>query len=872
MQLPLRLRLRRRLLAATVLMGAAAAATPAAARCVVNGNVTTCDATPPNPETGGATNSEVRVLTGAIVLPRINILQDGVLTSETGSIVRSNDPTAAEIVVNLAPRARGSVSGSIISTQAGDQGVVLSQGSSLVVNQGGLLEVAGGRLFVFTTRPTAAGIGTDGGDNISIEVNGTVRSLGGEAPAIAGYNVPAPAGTRRYSQMVVDVGATGLVESLGDFSPAIRAANASVINVSGTVRATGASSSAIQADGALTVNVRQGGVVEASQAPAIAQGVGVIDLTVAGTVNGPAANQIAIDLGDLDDRLTVTTTGRINGIAAGGAGTDLFTLLAATGTSGTYDFQSQPLTGFELFAKDGAGTFTLVGDGRTVAAGPFAVNAGTLVVNANMTGSAFTVASGARLGGTGTLGSATVSGTLAPGNGIGTITATGPIGFAAGSTFEVEVNAAGASDRITTSGAATLSGGTVQVLAQNGSYAPSTQYVIISAAGGVAGTFAGVTSNMAFLTPSLSYPGGEVRLFLTRNDLDFADAAATPNQSATGEAIEALGAANPVFIALIGQSAGGARAAFDALSGEIYPSLAGYLTAASRLPRNALLNAGRNAEEGLTLWADAGGNWLEQEGDGLNGTAAGEGDSTGVQGGLTFRSGGFVGSLSVGGYDQSYDVAARFSSASANSLFVGGDVGFHSARFGVRAGYGRTFHDISIRREILFGGFGVQGNSTEGETDQFFADAYYDLLTGPVRAVLFAGYAHVNTDLDPLTENQSAASLSVDVSEIETDIFRIGARLRGEFGGGSEGVSVSPHASLAYVHTSGDRFAIAANRFAGATSPFLVAGAPLPEDAAELRLGGDLLFGRFRVGVSYDGLIGSEWQEHGARLTAAMSF
>ena len=45
---------------------------------------------------------------------------------------------------------------------------------------------------------------------------------------------------------------------------------------------------------------------------------------------------------------------------------------------------------------------------------------------------------------------------------------------------------------------------TVQVLAQPGSYGRSTTYTILRATGGVAGTYSGVTSNFAFLTPSLS--------------------------------------------------------------------------------------------------------------------------------------------------------------------------------------------------------------------------------------------------------------------------------------------------------------------------------------------------------------------------------
>src|SRR5262249_26294432 len=138
-------------------------------------------------------------------------------------------------------------------------------------------------------------------------------------------------------------------------------------------------------------------------------------------------------------------------------------------------------------------------------AGPTTINAGTLAVNGSLTSNT-TVNPGATLQGTGTItGSVTVAGTIAPGNSIGTLSVVGGFTQAAGSTYQVEVNAAGASDRIAVTGTATISGGTVAVQAASGTYARSTRYTILTATGGVIGAYAGVTSNFAFLTPSLSY-------------------------------------------------------------------------------------------------------------------------------------------------------------------------------------------------------------------------------------------------------------------------------------------------------------------------------------------------------------------------------
>src|SRR5690606_14743760 len=146
----------------------------------------------------------------------------------------------------------------------------------------------------------------------------------------------------------------------------------------------------------------------------------------------------------------------------------------------------------------------------------------------------------------------------------------GDVGFERGSVYRVEANAAGQADRIAASGRAALNGGTVQVLAESGSYKPSTAYRILTAAGGVSGRFDTVTSNHAFLTPSLGYAANTVTLTLTRKKdpepLAFHSVAVTPNQYRTADAVEALGTGNRVYDTVLGTSVTGARQAFDALS------------------------------------------------------------------------------------------------------------------------------------------------------------------------------------------------------------------------------------------------------------------------------------------------------------------
>ena len=230
---------------------------------------------------------------------------------------------------------------------------------------------------------------------------------------------------------------------------------------------------------------------------------------------------------------------------AAGSTADISSKLAPLGAGGgTFDTNGNTitfatgLTGSGGLAKQGLGTLNLTGNNTYT--GGTAVLAGTLAINGSVAGNV-AVGSQGTLGGNGTIGGSVVNaGTLAPGNSIGLLTVNGSYTQMAGSTYQVEVNNAGQGDRINVGGAAAIQGGTVQVLAAAGSYANSTTYTIVRATGGVSGTYAGVTSNFAFLTPTLSYDANDVFLTLAlpaQNAFTPSFLALTPNQKAVGIAL-----------------------------------------------------------------------------------------------------------------------------------------------------------------------------------------------------------------------------------------------------------------------------------------------------------------------------------------------
>ncbi|WP_024850362.1 autotransporter family protein [Hydrogenovibrio kuenenii] len=230
------------------------------------------------------------------------------------------------------------------------------------------------------------------------------------------------------------------------------------------------------------------------------------------------------------------------------------------------------ISGTGSLTKLGAGSLNL--SNANTYTGTTTVNAGTLSVNGSIINSTTTVNTGGALGGNGTVGSVYIAGgTVAPGNSIGTLNVNGNVDFSAGGVYAVEIDDAGNTDLIKASGTATLTNGTINVKPKAGSYGGSTNYTVLTAAGGLGGTtFSGVSSSLAFVTPTLSYDANNVYLNIRRNSTRYSQTAVTPNQVAVGAALDSIynsgnKSLNDIYNNLNVLTEKGARQAYDSLSG-----------------------------------------------------------------------------------------------------------------------------------------------------------------------------------------------------------------------------------------------------------------------------------------------------------------
>jgi len=547
------------------------------------------------------------------------------------------------------------------------------------------------------------------------------------------------------------------------------------------------------------------------------------------------------------------------------------------------------LGGSGRIVKEGSGTLTFTGGsigGFEREAEPVTdILAGTLALDGTL-GGTIRVHQGARLMGSGIGHRADVlaGGTLAPGNSIGTLRLD-TVSFQTGSTYEVELSDGGSTPGVHSdlidSGSAEIAGGTVHVVPANrtdtgSTYTPGLTYTILTAGtGGVVGTFDEVTDDFAFLDFELGYDAANVYLTsLLAGDGGPGQASCpgglTFNQNSTCGGVLSLGSGE-LFSAVINLSHAEAPLALDLLSGEVHASIGTALTEDSRFPREAVLDRLADAEdERRGAWGRAFGAWGDWQGDGntarfersIGGFFAG-GD---VAAGETMRFGVFTGYSHT-----SFDLAARYSSGSANTWHLGVYGGGRWGRVALRAGGAYAWHAVETSRSVAFTGFDDSlASSHDAATAQIFGELAYRVEHGGTNFEPFAGIAYVRLDGEARTETGGAAALAVDGRDAKQTFSTVGLRAQGGLELGQ--VTAGLQGMVAWRHAFGDLGRLSARAFGGGDS-FGILGVPLEDDAFVIDLGMAVQAAPgASISLSYNGQHGSSTTDHGLRAGISIVF
>jgi outer membrane autotransporter protein len=560
--------------------------------------------------------------------------------------------------------------------------------------------------------------------------------------------------------------------------------------------------------------------------------------------------------------------------------------------------------------KTGAATLTLSGDvntqkALTVAQGLLilegtdstnstAVTGGELRVNGSLDTSLIEIFSLGRLSGTGTIGSTTVNGIVGAGNSIGTLTVDGDFIQADNSTNEVELGLPSLSDLIYVTGSATIgAGATIDVANVSGTiYMPGTRYTILTADGGVTGEYDMLTGDVgdisAFFSIEDVYDANNVYIDVAKIR-NFADAGWTPNQIATAEGLDSLPGGPLVGVVGSLPDDAAARAAFDALSGEVHASAKTALIDESRIVRDTMVDRLRAASDAVAAsftpilsyapggpelapadpelaaaWGSTFGTWGEIMGDG-NAATLSHGS-----GGLLAGADASVADWRLGvlvGYSHSgFSVDDRASSGSSDNYHLGLYGGTETGAVALRGGVGYSFHDISTSRSVSLPGLAEELTADYlAGTFQALTEIGYRLETDGATFEPFANVAYVNQRNEGYVESGGDAALTGEASSTDAAFTTLGLRASSSLVL-DNGMELMAGGMLGWQHAFGETPGMA-HSFAG-SDVFAIAGVPLAADTALVNADLSIaLSTTTSLALSYDGQFAPGLTSHAVSAT-----
>jgi outer membrane autotransporter protein len=530
------------------------------------------------------------------------------------------------------------------------------------------------------------------------------------------------------------------------------------------------------------------------------------------------------------------------------------------------------ISGTGSFTKTGAGRLNYTGAGGLT--GATTVAAGTLAVNGSLAQSAVEVRSGASLGGNGTVGATIIraGGSATPGNSIGALHVNGAFVQEAGSTYQVEVDPnSNASDLIAVAGTATLAPGALLNVTKNppGNYRVGASYHVLSATGGLAGTYAltGETAAVsAFLGLKASYDPNNAYLTVTQI-ADPAEVVETPNQGAVVGGLPGTPVETPV---LNTQSPTEARNVLDQLSGDGHAAAKGVLVNDSRLVRDLAVDRLRDilcaegparsgSEEGAcpnqpgraALWGQAFGAWGSTRGQA--GTGNVHRSTGGFLLGLDLPVAQFARLGWFAGYSRSdLGLHARTGNADVDAYHLGAYGGTQKGRLGVRFGAAYSWQEIGTTRTVVLPGV---SNYLRADYDagaaQAFAEAGYRLDFGRAAVEPFLDAAYVSVKTSAFSERGGVAALSARSDENHNGFATLGVRPSASLAIGS--AKATFRGMVGWRHAFGEVTPTQTVAFAGGPD-FVVQGAAIARDAGVLELGADVrIGGSGTLGLTYGG-------------------
>ena len=559
------------------------------------------------------------------------------------------------------------------------------------------------------------------------------------------------------------------------------------------------------------------------------------------------------------------------------------------------------ISGTGSLVKHGAGTLTL--PGKNTYTGTTTIDAGSLIVDGSIASEQTFVNAGAFLGGHGTIGgNLSNSGTVGPGDSLGTLTVASDYTQNAAGTLRIQVGGLGANqhDLLAVNGHVTL-GGTLQLLRLGGfNLQPGNQIVFLTAQKGVSGAFNTIQNDFATgtIVQGVVVTSSDA-VVLEGQQGSFTQipgVTLTPNQVAVGNMLNsAVGnpAAAPLIAFLNSQPVANLPQDYNLIAPTQISSVNATAVSVGNVQMSNLGGRLANIHAGSTGFSSAGfaiSGGAASFGEGFAGVSGPEGKS-----GLPVfapvpsnRWGVFVTGLgeftnvdstpnapgydvNTGGFTLGVDyrltpnfaigLTAGYAHTSVAIASPGGNVDVNAGKIGMYATlFGKGLYlDTAVsggpsgyttRRTALQGT--ANGSTNGGDLDALVAVGY-DWQKGNLTIGPTASFQYDYVGLNGFTETGSLAPLKFPNQNTESERTAFGAKAFYNWKIGS--ITAIPQFSAAWQHEFGStEYSVVASLASGAGNSFTVFGPPIGHDSLLIGAGATVILNeRVSTYIYYDG-------------------
>ncbi|QKJ33623.1 autotransporter domain-containing protein [Pseudomonas sp. MPDS] len=555
-------------------------------------------------------------------------------------------------------------------------------------------------------------------------------------------------------------------------------------------------------------------------------------------------------------------------------------------------------------------------DNQGVVANRVTVEPGASMTNSGVVNGQVHVRERASFSGNGTVEFLSVAGQLEVGPEIGAPSITQDFSLAESAELIYGVNADGGSSTINVEGTALLNNATLTVAAVPGEYIEAREHTVIRA-GKIEGAFGTVSSNLAFMTATLSPTDTQVNLTYARNDVPITQAATTENGQEFAAHIEALQPVKPttpapIDVPTVAQAAG-ARPGIEASAikpveppkiTSTAPKPAGQLqttqpvakpnaainallgsdmmTAASAIDQLSGYNTADLGNATLSSIAPICSGMLSAMGQKNPGNVHADGQvwvqAIGNSGSIGKQLGSYALKHSTRGVMLGTDwaispdwrlgiIGGKTQTRLDGQQFDGRLDSWHLGAYALRqdgpwalrlgAVYGN--HDGSTKRHVLFNGFRdrLKGRY-DANTQQVFGQLGYNLNIGHFDVEPYIDLGYQRYQRDRYSENGGDAALQFNGQAQDYFHSNLGLHLARSFSL-DQGIRLTPRLSLGWKHLYGETRGASRQGLVGAGKSYTVEGVELDRDSLLFETGLDLAVSpRHTLGVSYKGETGQD--------------